>query len=43
MEVDQLANLHFRYTSVTHYTPTTGVEVQRNSDGDTPSSTEDTI
>ena len=43
MEVDQLANLHFRFTSVPRYTPMTGVEVKRNSDGDTPSSTEDTI
>ena len=35
-ELDQLANLHFRYTSVPRYTPM----VQRNADGDTPSSGE---
>ena len=36
--VDQLANLHFHFTSVPRCTPmTSGVEVQRNTDGDTPS------
>ena len=35
--VDQLANLHFHFTSVPRCTPMT-VEVQRNTDGDTPSS-----
>ena len=35
-QVDQLANLHFRFTSVTRCIPMT-VEVQRNTDGDTPS------
>ena len=33
--IDQLANLHFHFTSVPRCTP--GVEVQRNTDGDTPS------
>ena len=34
--LDQLANLHFHFTSVPRCTPM-GVEVQRNTDGDTPS------
>ena len=34
--LDQLANLHFHFTSVPRCTPS-GVEVQRNTDGDTPS------
>ena len=33
--LDQLANLYFHFTSVPRCTP---VEVQRNTDGDTPSS-----
>ena len=33
--IDQPANLHFHFTSVPRCTP---VEVQRNTDGDTPSS-----
>ena len=37
-QLDQLANLHFHYTSVPRYTHMTcGMEVQRNTDGDTPS------
>ena len=40
--LDQLANLHFHFTSVPRCTPMScggscGVEVQRNTDGDTPS------
>ena len=36
IHLDQLANLHFHFTSVPRCTPITdGVEVQRNTDGDT--------